>query len=226
MIGFLDEIVVGDCLPDFAGVKIGRRDKAFSAPAFEKREVFRSDYGIVAAALLELLPFETVLDVGCANGFLLESFLKAGRSARGIELSPAVIKILSPELLEVIDVGDFAAATGSWELVCCVEVAEHIPPERSRELVRKLTGLATSWIYFTAAPVGQTGRGHINCRSHLEWLDWFALEGWVLSPLSHDRRQRLERLERARWLVGNGALLAPLPGSKSQRVPQAGPSKE
>lgn len=226
MIIFQDELAGSELLRGFDIVKLSRGAKGYSAQAFEKRETFRGDYRIVAEALLDCLPFNTVLDVGCANGFLIESFLDAGKTARGIEVSPAVVEILPPELLEAIEIGDFAAATGSWDLVCCVEVAEHIPPERSRELVKKLTGLATSWIYFTAAPVGQSGRGHINCRSHLEWLDWFALEGWALSSRSHHLRQRLMQLERARWLVGNGAVLAPFQGEKNESMPREVESDE
>lgn len=190
-------------------MRLFQRDKTFAAANFGKRERFRGDYRRVAEALLDLLPFDSVLDVGCANGFLVDAFLDAGKRARGIELSPAVAEVLAPRLREVIDIGDFSSAGGSWDLVCCVEVAEHIAPERSRELVGKLTSLASSWIYFTAAATGQTGRGHINCRSHLEWLDWFALEGWVLDPRSHALRQRLQQLENVRWLVGNSALLSP-----------------
>lgn len=192
-------------------MRLRRRDRSFTAATFEQRERFRGDYQRVAAALLELLPFASALDVGCANGFLLDAFLDAGKRVRGIELSPAVAEVLAPRLRELVDVGDFSLAGGRWDLVCCVEVAEHIPPERSRELVAKLASLAVSWIYFTAAPTGQTGRGHINCRSHLEWLDWFALEGWMLDPRSHALRQRLRQLEHVPWLVSNSALLARYP---------------
>lgn len=185
-----------------------RRDKSFAAEHFGKREKFRDDYRRVAEALLELVPFVSVLDVGCANGFLLDEFLDAGKKARGIELSPGVVEVLTPRLREAIAIGDFAQAEGRWDLVCCVEVAEHIAPERSRELVTKLASLAGSWIYFTAAATGQTGRGHINCRSHLEWLDWFALEGWAPDRRSHALRERLQTLESARWLVGNSTLLS------------------
>ena len=184
-----------------------RKRKEFDAERLRRREQFRGDYRLVAEAIVSIVPFRTVLDVGCANGFLVESFLEAGKEARGIELSPHVVEVLPPRLLDAIEVGDFAAARGSWDLVCCTEMAEHIPPERSRELVRKLTSLATESIYFTAAPVGQGGHGHINCRSHLEWLDWFALEGWIFDVRSHELRMRLEKLEHARWLIGNSALL-------------------
>ncbi|MEO8276602.1 MAG: methyltransferase domain-containing protein [Thermoanaerobaculia bacterium] len=190
-------------------MKLFRKEKSFSVATFAEREKFRSDYRILAEAILDLVPFSSALDVGCANGFLLDPFMDAGKVVAGVELAPEVVQVLSSRLRAVVKVGDFAVATGSWELVTCVEVAEHIPPQRSRELVQTLTGLATSWIYFTAAPVGQTGRGHINCRSHMEWLDWFALEGWSPDPRSLELRQRLGSIANARWLVGNSTLLSP-----------------
>jgi hypothetical protein len=152
--------------------------------------------------------------VGCANGFLLASFAAAGRRIAGIEASPAVREVLPPEVAQAVAVGDFAEVPERWaepfDLVCCVEVAEHIAPARSRELVTVVTSAARRWIYFTAAPPGQTGRGHINCRPHEEWLDWFAGEGWrVAEPETGALRSDLERLTRAHWLRGNSFVLDP-----------------
>src|SRR5438128_887099 len=121
---------------------------------------------MVAASLLRHLDFQTVFDVGCANGFLLSAFSRAGKTIAGIELSPEVVAVLPPELRQVVAIGDFSAAQGSYELVSCVEVAEHIPAKRSEDLVATVTRLATRGIYFTAAPPGQKGHGHINCRPH------------------------------------------------------------
>jgi hypothetical protein len=106
-------------------------------------------------------------------------------------------------------VGDFSAARGEWDLVCCVEVAEHIPPERSHDLVATATGLARNWIYFTAALPGQSGRGHVNCRPHEDWLTWFADAGWLQHDiLTHRLREELEGLESAPWLRGNSFILS------------------
>jgi hypothetical protein len=111
-------------------------------------------------------------------------------------------------------VGDFAEVPQHFprpfDLVCCVEVAEHIDPARSRELVTVVTNAARRWIYFTAAPPGQSGRGHINCRPHEEWLGWFEEEGWrTAGEETEALRAALEHLTRAHWLQGNSFLLAP-----------------
>ncbi len=188
--------------------------KPYRQKDFLDREKFRQDYRLVADVLLRHLDFTTAFDVGCGNGFLLAAFQAAGKSCAGIELSPAVREVLPKKLQPLVEVGDFASARGEWDLVCCVEVAEHLPPVRSTELVTTLTQLARRWIYFTAAPPGQTGRGHINCRPHDEWLAWFDEVGWQRQPeLTDCLREHLKDLETAPWLCRNSLLLTPTSGS-------------
>ncbi len=186
-----------------------KRAKSYRARDFRRRQRFRDDYLKLAGYLLELLDFDTVYDVGCANGFLLEGFDAAGKEIAGIEASAAVRAVLPERLAERVEIGDFSAARGSWDLVCCVEVAEHIEPDRSRDLVATLAGLATRWIYFTAAPPGQTGRGHINCRPHDEWLGWLEEAGWRHDgERTGELRGRMAGLEHTPWLRNNSYLLA------------------
>ena len=187
-----------------------RRPKPFHGDQFANREEFRSDYRTLASFLLEDLEFDSALDVGCANAFLLEEFQRAGKRIAGVELSEDVLDFLSPAVREAVTIGDFTAARGSWDLVCCVEVAEHLEPHRSEELVATLVETATGLIYFTAALPGQTGRGHINCRPHGEWLAWFTEAGWRVDRGGTDRlRRRMAVLESTPWLRANSFLLVP-----------------
>lgn len=189
-----------------------RKPKPYAARHFRRREELRSDYRVLADALVEILDFDTVLDVGCANGFLLERFRSIGKEVAGIESSPAVREVLREPVAEAVVVGDFAQIPERWsrrfDLVCCVEVAEHVEPHRSEELVDVLAGQAGRWIYFTAAPPGQSGHGHINLRPHGEWLAWFEARGWEVAPAEVTRlRDALTELERALWLRENSFLL-------------------
>lgn len=185
------------------------RPKPYRELDFRRRLRYRDDYLALAGHLVDLLAFETVYDVGCGNGFLLEGFHAAGKEAAGVEASPAVRGVLPAQLADSVLIDDFSAASGSWELVCCVEVAEHIEPARSAELVATITDLATRWIYFTAAPPGQAGRGHINCRPHAEWLGWLEEAGWACHRETTDRlRERLSGLTVATWLKNNSFVLS------------------
>lgn len=188
-----------------------QRPSRYRARHFRRREVMRADYLRLAISLLTHLSFDSVADVGCANGFLLEAFAGAGKRIEGVELSAAVVDLLASEVRPAVRIGDFSILEGHWDLVCCVEVAEHIAPRRSLELVETLTGAAVRWIFFTAAPPGQGGHGHINCRPRSEWLAEFEQQGWVADKARTDAVCRdLEDLERATWLRTNGFVLAPV----------------
>ena len=187
--------------------RLSSRPKPYRLRDLQRRERFRPDYDLLADFLLHQLAFESAIDVGCGNGFLLERFHDAGKRIAGVDISPDVPVLLGKRLNGAVRVADFGAAVGTFDLACCVEVAEHIAPERSLSLVETLTRVARSWIYFSAAPEGQAGRGHINCRPHRDWVGWFEVRGWQLDGPSTERlREHLERLELAPWLRGNSFL--------------------
>lgn len=187
--------------------RLARRPKPYRLRDLRRRERFRPDYDLVADFLLRRLSFDSAIDVGCGNGFLLGRFHDAGKSIAGVDISPDVPTLLGKRLNGAIRVADFGAAVGSFDLACCVEVAEHIAPERSLSLVETLCRVARSWIYFSAAPEGQEGRGHINCRPHSDWLDWFAVRGWDLEDeRTEELRDHLTKLELAPWLRSNSFL--------------------
>lgn len=186
------------------------RPKAYRLKQFLARERFRPDYSELALSLLQQLEFDSVIDVGCGNGFLLEAFARAGKRVKGVDCSPDVLHVVPEHLRPHVAIEDFAATNSHWDLVCCVEVAEHLPPDRSRELVGALARLARRWIYFSAAPPGQVGRGHINCRPLAHWLEWFEERDWLADePATAELRGTLGLLSDAVWLQHNSVVLRP-----------------
>ena len=176
----------------------------FDEEALIKREEFRDDYWIIAESLSHRIDFQTVLDVGCAQGFLMIPLLEKGFNVQGIEISEDVMEIVPDTLESRITIGDFQKASGNYDLVCCVEVAEHIEPARSEVLVDKLCELSNQYIYFTAAPPTQAGRGHINCRPYRHWIDWFEDRGWKLRHVVTKKiRQDLDSVNQTEWLIEN-----------------------
>jgi len=177
---------------------------------FARRLKYQPAYPPLADSLVKHLDFETVLDLGCGNGFLLAPLVGAGKAARGIELSADVRDALPENIRGLVDIGDFAESSGKYDLVCCVEVAEHIVSSRSIELVRTVCARAKKWAYFSAAPPGQWGRGHINCRPQKDWIGWFEREGWTYdNALTQLIRADLQSLHKARWLRRNGMVFRP-----------------
>lgn len=64
-------------------------------------------------------------------------------------------------------------AWANFDVVCCTEVAEHIPEQFAGKLVDTLTRLGRN-IVFTAATPGQGGTDHVNEQPHSYWIEKFA----------------------------------------------------
>ncbi len=67
------------------------------------------------------------------------------------------------------------------DLVCCVEVLEHIPEPSAALAVHNLCDLSKRWVYFSAAQPGQLGHGHVNCQPPAYWIEKFQMHGFRLA---------------------------------------------
>ncbi len=178
----------------------------FDEATFMARERFRANYQDLSAALVGLCDFDTILDVGCANGFLLECMLAYGKQIQGIELSSASLAFIDPAVRRFVTIGDATATgkLGSYDLVSCIEVAEHIRPVESEALIESLTNNSRKWIYFTAAPPYQPGYGHINCQPQFFWMSKFRYRGF---DVDWDKTaaliEKIANMQPANWLPMN-----------------------
>ncbi len=83
---------------------------------------------------------KTVLDVGCGGGILAESMARRGAAVTGIDLSDKALSIARLHLLESgasvgyrkVSAEELAdEAAGSFDLVTCMEMLEHVPDPAS-----------------------------------------------------------------------------------------------
>ena len=118
-----------------------------------------------------------VLDVGCGPGIHVYALNDIGVTATGIDIDKRVIgkPLLSQESLLDLN-GKYKR-----DLVICFEVAEHLDPQYSDEIVRNVyesieDGGVLLW---TAALPGQGGVGHINCRPKAFWKEKFEKLGLI-----------------------------------------------
>jgi 2-polyprenyl-6-hydroxyphenyl methylase/3-demethylubiquinone-9 3-methyltransferase len=81
-----------------------------------------------------------VLDIGCGGGLLCEALQTRGAQVTGIDLAPAMIETARLHAAETGVVIDYqllqaealaAAAPGSFDVVTCMEVVEHVPQPAS-----------------------------------------------------------------------------------------------
>ena len=126
------------------------------------RAGIQSSAAVVAPIVSDMVRPRTVLDVGCGEGWWAQAFENhTGHTvAQGVD-GPGV-----PPDAPIREMGFTEAnlakpgtVTGSFDLVVCLEVAEHLPPRRAATFVAELCQAAPV-VVFSAAIPGQGGTGH------------------------------------------------------------------
>jgi SAM-dependent methyltransferase len=128
----------------------------------------------------------SVLDVGCAQGAWLKAFADRGVAdyfgLDGDYVDRAGL-LIPADRFRAADLSDPPALGRRFDLVTCLEVAEHLPEAAADRFVRFLTAHAEV-VAFSAAVPGQGGTYHVNERWPSYWRDRFAAVGYeVFDPV-------------------------------------------
>lgn len=127
---------------------------------------------VILNLLRDIAPIKSMLDVGCGDGLWMRAAAEAGMGdAMGIDgpwteqdqlvVDPA--KIVTCNLEEPVTLGRH------FDLVICLEVAEHLPASAARTLLSTLIHHG-DMVLFGAAVPRQGGFRHINERWQSEWV--------------------------------------------------------
>lgn len=140
----------------------------------------RSAEAFLARVDLGFAP-RSVLDVGCGRGIWLAAWKVRGvAEVLGLDggwVDPATLKVPEAQFRETDLSRPFELAR-RFDLVQCLEVAEHLPAAASAGLVASLAAHGDV-ILFSAAPPGQGGEHHVNEQPLQYWADRFAAAGFV-----------------------------------------------
>ena len=139
----------------------------------------------MARAVDEIFRPVNVIDVGCATGDIIKALRDRGINAYGLEGSDQVLEYLEvdPEFVTIQDLRfplEYEYTGGTFDFVSCLEVAEHIEPKFASQFLDNLVGFAPEWILLTAAPPGQDGHYHVNCRPPGFWIGHFMSRNYYL----------------------------------------------
>lgn len=135
----------------------------------------------VVPELMRLLTPASVVDIGCGQGVWLAEFARLGcPRIRGYDGHDGSRLHIPEDRYEQVDLASKNAIDGRYHLAMCLEVAEHLPEERSDWLVATLCALS-SVVLFSAAIPGQGGVGHINEQWPDFWASKFEVQGYQVS---------------------------------------------
>lgn len=125
----------------------------------------------IVPEVLKLLNPQSVVDVGCGTGGWLKIYKENGvKEILGIDG-----KWINKKKL-LIDIDDFleydllkSLQIKKFDLVTCLEVAEHLPLKNADQFINDLTKIG-DYILFSAAIPFQGGKNHLN----EQWQSWWA----------------------------------------------------
>jgi SAM-dependent methyltransferase len=133
---------------------------------------------IVVEAIQRIFQPDSVLDVGCATGDLVAEWDRRGVMAFGLEGSTAALDYLETKQVFFYDLKLPVQLDVRFDLATCFEVLEHIEPEGADQLVENLVGFSDR-LLLSAAPPGQGGHHHVNCKPLEYWLERFARHDYL-----------------------------------------------
>lgn len=130
-------------------------------------------FGRIADELVRRLNPRTVLDVGCAKGFLVESLRDRGVEAYGVDISEYAIQEVRSDIRPYCTVGSaINFIKRDYDLITCIEVCEHMREAEVQETLRQLTAHSDT-VLFSSTPSNFAEPTHINVHPIIDWLRLF-----------------------------------------------------
>jgi SAM-dependent methyltransferase len=156
----------------------------------------------VVPLVLGLLSAKSVVDVGCGSGTWAQAYAQAGCEVLGIDGDIVQVdQLLIPaDRFLRRDLSQPLRLDRRFDLVNCLEVAEHLDASRADGFVADLCALGDV-VAFSAAIPGQGGTHHVNEQFQSYWIERFRSQGFV--PLDCLRHQIWGNDRVAWWYVQN-----------------------
>ena len=131
-----------------------------------------------------------VADLGCGPGHYCAELRAAGFPVVvGFEGTRLDENMAEHKPIIKVDLSRYFRQGVTYDLVLCLEVAEHIPAEREACFLDNVAAFVGDWLIFSWALPGQGGLGHVNERSNFYAIEQLNSRGFELraEPTEHFR---------------------------------------
>lgn len=146
---------------------------------YERNDHWLGFFDRIAESIVRDLRPTTVLDAGCAMGFLVEMLRKRGVEAWGVDVSEYAISQVDESVREYCRVGSIVEPPSQrYDLTVCIEVLEHLPPAETDAAIASLCA-SSDRILFSSSPDDQGEATHLNVRPVEAWSAAMAREGFL-----------------------------------------------
>ncbi len=145
---------------------------------YERNEVWLAFFQTIADRIIEDIQPNSVLDAGCAKGFLVEGFRKRGVEAWGVDISEFAVASVHESIRPFCKVGSITQPFGRrFDLIISIEVLEHMQPAEGEQAIANLCAHADD-IIFTSTPFDYKETTHYNVQPPEVWSREFARHGF------------------------------------------------
>lgn len=149
---------------------------------YEEPEHWTPFFGMIANHIVNDLHPKTVLDAGCAMGYLVAALRDRGVEAYGIDISEYAISQVREDIQPYCAVGSLTepfpeSLPDRYDLVVTIEVLEHLYAEDGKKAIKKLCELSDQ-VLFSSTPDDYTEKTHVNVQQREYWARLFAENGF------------------------------------------------
>ncbi|MCJ7696160.1 MAG: class I SAM-dependent methyltransferase [Anaerolineaceae bacterium] len=145
---------------------------------YERNEQWLSFFGGVAERIVKDIKPQTVMDAGCAMGFLVEGFRTRGVECWGVDISEYAIEQVHESVKAFCRTGSITDPfEQKYDLITCIEILEHMPPGEAEKAVENLCSSSDD-ILFSSTPFDYKEVTHINVHPPEYWAGLFARQGF------------------------------------------------
>jgi hypothetical protein len=125
---------------------------------------------------------QTVIEIGCSSGAMLEPFHEAGIEVRGVDgdytaFLDGIRANIPEEFFQVHDLREPYHPSKKYDMCLCIETLEHIEPEFAAVALDSICRCSDR-LFITAAAPGQGGIGHVNLLPIGKWAAQFRERGF------------------------------------------------
>jgi SAM-dependent methyltransferase len=161
---------------------------------YERYDRDTSNANAIALPIWRHFDVKRTLDVGCATGFVVEALCELGLDSWGTDLSYWAVehpaagaggRLRQGDLLDGLPFID-----GEFDLVTCLEVLEHMPPDMIPAVLREIRRVTSKYVVATIPSFGENQfgpGGWFDVKVRPEMLDQYRAKGTgYIGPVPYD----------------------------------------
>lgn len=145
---------------------------------YDDVESWTAFFGLVAQKIVDVFAPKTVLDAGCAYGYLVKALRDLGVEAYGFDVSEFAISQAHEDIKPFVAVHSITEKLpdtfpDKFDLVITIEVLEHLFPADGSKAIANLCRYSDT-VIFTSTPSDLNNRTHVNVQQAEYWAKEFA----------------------------------------------------